>query len=72
MCNAVYPVTAFLDSVAHIGFKEINVKADFEGQKCDFGFKGTVKMQIFYILICTFRIYIIIKNFINGENKNER
>ncbi len=70
VCSAVYPVTSLLDSLAHIGFKEINVSSDFEGGKCDFGFSGTVKMQIFYLIICAVRIYKTIKNFI-GEYKDE-
>ncbi len=68
VCNAIYPVTAFLDSVAHVGFKEINVNADFEGGKCNFGFSGTVKMQIFYLLICAFKIYKTLKKFVT-ENE---
>ncbi len=72
ICNAVYPVTAYLDSMAHIDFKEINLKTDFEGQKCRFAFKGKVKIQIFYLLICAFRIFTTLKKFINGENENER
>ncbi len=72
VCSAVYPVTAILDGVAHIGFKEINVVSDFEGQKSSFGFKAQVKMQIFYLLICAFRIYKTLKNFITENIENER
>lgn len=71
VCSAVYPVTAMLDGVAHIGFKEINVNSDFENGKCDFGFSGTVKMQIFYLALCAFKIYRTLKKFVT-ENKNER
>ena len=71
VCSAVYPVTAMLDSVAHIGFKEINVNADFENSKSDFGFKARVKMQIVYLLICAFKIYRTLKKFITENIENE-
>ena len=71
VCSAVYPVTAMLDSVAHIGFKEINVNADFENGKSDFGFKARVKMQIVYLLICAFKIYRTLKKFITENIENE-
>lgn len=71
VCSAVYPVTAMLDSVAHIGFKEINVNADFENGKSDFGFKARVKMQIVYLLISAFKIYRTLKKFITENIENE-
>ncbi len=71
VCSAVYPVTAMLDSVAHIGFKQINVNADFENGKSDFGFKARVKMQIVYLLICAFKIYRTLKKFITENIENE-
>ena len=71
VCSAVYPVTAMLDSVAHIGFKEINVNADFEGGKSDFGFKARIKMQIVYFLISAFKIYRTLKKYITENIENE-
>lgn len=71
VCSAVYPVTAMLDSVAHIGFKEINVNADFENGKSDFGFKARVKMQVVYLLISAFKIYRTLKKFITENIENE-
>ncbi len=70
VCNGIYPVTAFLDSVAHIGFKEINIRADFEGGKSDFDFKAVVKMQIFYILVSAFKIYKTLKKFVTEKIQN--
>ncbi len=72
VCSAVYPVTAILDSVASVGFKEINVNADFENSKSDFGFKARVKMQIVYLLIAAFKIYRTLKKFITENVENER
>ncbi len=72
VCTAVYPVTSFLDSVANIGFKEINITADFKSGKSDFSFSGTVKMQIFYLLICAYKIYKPLKKFITEKKENER
>lgn len=71
ICNAVYPVTAALSS-AEVGFKEINVNADFEGQKSDFGFSLAVKLQIFYLLIAAIKILILWKKFITENLENER
>lgn len=72
VCQAVYPVAAMLNSCAKIGFKEINVKSDFESEKCDFGFASTVKMQIFYLIIAAFKIFSEYKNFVTEKNENER
>lgn len=72
VCSAVYPVTAMLDAVANVGFKEINVNADFENSKSDFGFKAKVKMQIVYLLIAAFKIYRTLKKFITENVENER
>ena len=72
VCQAVYPVAAMLNTCAKIGFKEINVKSDFESEKCDFGFAATVKMQIFYLIIAAFKIFSEYKNFVTEKNENER
>lgn len=72
VCQAVYPVTAMLGSVADVSFKEINVKSDFESEKCDFSFSATVKLQIFYLLIAVFKIFSEYKNFVTEKNENER
>ena len=71
VCQAVYPVTAMLAG-QNIGFKEINVKTDFESNEGSFGFDTTVKMQIFYLIIAAFRIYKQYQNFITEMDKNER
>ena len=72
VCAAVYPVTAFLDGAANVGFKEINVQADFEGGKSNFGFSAAVKIQIFYLAICAIKIFKPLKKFITEKNENER
>ena len=71
VCSAVYPVTAMLDGVAHIGFKEIKVNADFEGRESNFSFKARVKMQIVYLLIAAIKIYRTLKKFITENIENE-
>ena len=71
VCSCIYPVTALLEGVAHIGFKEINVTSDFENAKCDFEFVATVKMQIFYLAFCAFRVYKTFNKFVTEKLKNE-
>lgn len=63
VCAAVYPVTAALSSCAHIGFKEINVKSGFEGEKPDFWFSAIASLNIFSLLIAAFKIYSEYKKF---------
>lgn len=72
VCAAAYPVLALLDSCAEVGFKNIDIKSDFNSGKPDFSFSATVRMQIFFLLSAAFGIYTEYKNFTLKENYNER
>ena len=72
VCQAVYPITAFLDSVVKIGFKEININSDFENGNCDFMFSLAVKMQVFFLILTAVRIYSDYKKIITENIENER
>lgn len=63
VCAAVYPVTAALSGCADIGFKQINVKSDFESKKPDFWFEATASMNVFNLLIAAFKTYSEYKKF---------
>lgn len=72
VCSAVYPVLALLDTVPNIGFKEINIRSDFEGSECDFSFSLQIGIQIFYVLISAFKIYKEYRKFVIRNEDNER
>ncbi len=72
VCSAVYPVLALIDTVPNIGFKEINIRSDFEGSECDFSFSLQIGIQIFYGLISAFKIYKVYRNFVIRNEENER
>lgn len=63
VCAAVYPVTALLSTCADIGFKQINVKSDFDSKKPDFQFEATASMNVFNLLIAAFKTYSEYKKF---------
>ncbi len=71
VCDAVYPVTAMLDSRKNISFKEINVSSDFEKNESSFGFKTVIKAQPFFLGAAAVKILLTLKKFVT-ENKNER
>lgn len=63
VCAAVYPVTALLSTCADIGFKQINVKSDFDSKKPDFWFEATASMNVFNLLIAAYKTYSEYKKF---------
>ena len=72
VCTAVYPTLAFIDTIPNIGFKEINVKSDFKSEEGGIDFSFDAKLQVFFALICAFKIYKEYKNFIIRIEDNER
>lgn len=71
VCGVAYPVFAMLESCAEIGFKNINIRSDFNSGKPEFAFSAVVKMQIFFLLLTAYRVYSEYKKFISKENCNE-
>lgn len=69
VCQAVYPVTAVLNSFANVKFKEINVTSDFQSAKPSFRFAATVKMRIFYLIVIALKCYNEWKNFLTETNE---
>lgn len=63
VCSAVYPVLSYLDSIANIRYKEINVKSDFCSTKGSFNFSLNVRVQIIFLIITAYKIYKEYKNF---------
>lgn len=64
ICTAAYPVLAFFDTAKNIAFKKIDIKSDFENQKCEFDFSLKIKAQVVFLLITAFKIYKTYKNFL--------
>lgn len=69
VCQAVYPVTAFLNSFANVKWKQIDVTSDFQSVKPSFGFAATVKMRIIYLIIIAIKCYNEWKNFLTETNE---
>lgn len=57
VCAAVYPLLSFLESVANIGIKQINVSSDFNSQKPHFSFSAVVRLRIIYLIIAAFAAF---------------
>ena len=57
VCSATYPVLAFVDSIANVRYKKIDVKTDFESKKSSLSFSLSIKTQVIYILILAFGIF---------------
>ena len=72
VCSAVYPALAVIDTIPNICFKEINVKSDFKSEEGGIDFSFDTKLQVFFALICAFKIYKEYKNFIIRIEDNER
>jgi len=72
ICSAAYPVLAILNSCAKIGFKQINIKSDFNGNASQFKFSANISLQIIFLLIAAYRVYSEYKKFVSKENFNER
>ncbi len=63
VCSVVYPVLSDLESKANIKYKKIDIKSDFNAPKGEFDFSFTVKLQIIFLIITTFRVYKEYKKF---------
>ena len=64
VCTAAYPILSFLETVADIGYKKIDIKSDFENTEPHFSFSGEVKFSLCYFLATAFKAYKVYKNFI--------
>ncbi|MGN0493800.1 MAG: DUF2953 domain-containing protein [Acutalibacteraceae bacterium] len=54
ICAAVYPVLTFIDGIANVKMKSINVTADFNSDKPDFGFSVIIRARILFLIIMAF------------------
>ncbi len=57
VCSAVYPVLAFIDSIASVKMKSINVTADFNSDKSDFRFSVIIRARILFLIIMAFGVF---------------
>ena len=51
VCSAVYPVLTFIDGIANIKMKSINVSSDFNSADSFFGFSVVARVRIVYLII---------------------
>ncbi len=72
VCSAAYPVLAFLNSFAKVGFKKVDIRSDFEGNTPEFNFSADIKLQMFFLLVVAYRVYSEYKKFLLKENFNGR
>ena len=57
VCSAVYPALSFIDSIANVKMKSINVAADFNSDKSDFGFSAIIRARILFLIIMAFGVF---------------
>lgn len=57
VCAAVYPVLTFIDSIANVKMKSINVAADFNSDKSDFGFSVIIRARILFLIVMAFGVF---------------
>ena len=57
VCSAVYPALSFIDSIANVKMKSINVAADFNSDKPDFGFSVIIRARILFLIIMAFGVF---------------
>ena len=72
VCSVAYPVLSYIDSFSSVKFKKIDIKSDFAENKKEFEFSLKIKIQIIYLLISAYKIYLDYKNFTLKENYDER
>lgn len=70
-CSMVYPILSVIENVVNIDYKSINVKSDFEGQKPDFNFDLTVRMNLFYLGLTAIKVLKDYKDFKARIETNE-
>lgn len=57
VCAAVYPVLTFLDGIADVKMKSINVTADFNSNNSDFAFSVIIRVRILFLIIMAFGVF---------------
>lgn len=57
VCAAVYPALTFIDSIANVKMKSINVAADFNSDKSDFGFSVIIRARILFLIVMAFGVF---------------
>ena len=57
VCAAVYPVLTFIDSIANVKMKSINVTADFNSDNSDFDFSLVVRIRVVYLIVMAFGVF---------------
>lgn len=69
VCAAVYPVLALLESLADVGFKKVDVSADFAENKPCFNFETVILTNLLYLILGFFGAYSEYKKFLDEEEE---
>ena len=72
VCAAAYPVLSFLDNLANVEYKIIDLSGDFESCNPLFEFSFVVRLKVFFLLVCVFKVYTEYKKFTARIENNER
>lgn len=57
VCSAVYPALSFIESIANVKMKSINVAANFNSDNPDFGFSAIIRGRILFLIIMAFGVF---------------
>lgn len=57
VCAAVYPVLTFIEGIANVKMKSINVSSDFNSVDSYFGFSVVVRVRIIYLIVMAFGVF---------------
>ncbi len=63
VCSAVYPVLSFVENLANVSYKKVDINADFEGKEGKLEFSLKIKSFAIFILIFAVRIFNEYKKF---------
>ena len=57
VCAVVYPVLTFIDGMANVKMKSINVSSDFNSFDSHFGFSVIVRVRVIYLIVMAFGVF---------------
>lgn len=57
VCSAVYPVLSLIGTLTDVKMKKINIYADFNSEKSDFGFSAVIRTKAVFLIIMAFTAF---------------
>ncbi len=71
VCTAAYPLLSFLETIANIKYKSINIRSDFEGKASKFTFSSKIESNIFFLLKIALAVFKDYQKFTARIETNE-